>query len=59
MSEFLSQGGYGAYVWGAYGLTLILLLGEVWQLRRQRRTIFARLSRMIRLRPRRERGDPA
>ncbi len=59
MSEFLSQGGYGAYVWGAYGLTLILLLGEVWQLRRQRRTIFARLSRMIRLRTRRERGDPA
>lgn len=59
MSEFFFQGGYGAYVWGAYGLTLILLLGEVWQLRRQRRTIFARLSRMIRLRTRREPGDPA
>ena len=59
MSEFLSQGGYGAYVWGAYGLTLLLLLGEVWQLRRQRRTIFTRLSRMIRLRTRREPGDPA
>jgi heme exporter protein D len=54
MSEFLSQGGYGAYVWGAYGLTLILLAGEIWQLRRQRRTIFARLSRMVRLRTRRE-----
>jgi heme exporter protein D len=59
MREFLSQGGYGAYVWGAYGLTLILLAGEIWQLRRQRRTIFVRLSRMIRLRTRRERGDPA
>ena len=52
MSEFLAQGGYGAYVWGAYGLTLILLMAEVWQLRRQRRTIFTRLSRMVRLRTR-------
>ena len=50
MSDILSQGGYGAYVWGAYGLTLILLVAEVWQLRRQRRTIFARLSQMVRLR---------
>lgn len=56
MSDFLSQGGYGAYVWGAYGLTLILLVGEVWQLRHQRRTILARLSRMVRLRTR---GDQA
>ncbi|MBK8639696.1 MAG: heme exporter protein CcmD [Chromatiaceae bacterium] len=52
MSEFISQGGYGPYVWGAYGLTLILLVAEVLQLRRQRRTIFARLSRMVRLRTR-------
>ena len=56
MSEFISQGGYGPYVWGAYGLTLILMVAEVWQLRRQRRTILARLSRMVRLRTR---GDQA
>jgi len=49
MSEFLSQGGYGGYIWASYGLTLILLLGEVWFLRQQRRTILARLSRMLRL----------
>ncbi len=52
MSDFLSQGGYGGYVWGAYGLTLAVLLAEVWSLRRQRRTISARLGRMIRLRAR-------
>jgi heme exporter protein D len=56
MSAFLAQGGYGGYVWGAYGLTLLLLVVEVWQLRRQRRTIFARLSRIVRLRAR---GDQA
>ena len=56
MSAFFALGGYGAYVWGAYGLTLLLLVGEVWQLRRQRRTILARLSRMVRLRTR---GDQA
>ena len=53
MSEFLSQGGYGFYVWGAYGLTLVLLIAEVIQLRRQRRTIFARLGRLMRMRTQR------
>lgn len=26
MSEFLAMGGYGFYVWGAYGLTAALLI---------------------------------
>ncbi len=56
MSNFLAQGGYGAYIWGAYGLTLFLLVAEIWQLRRQRRTILARLGRIARLRTR---GDQA
>ena len=29
MSEFLSMGGYGGYVWGSYGVTLVLLALEV------------------------------
>lgn len=49
MSAFFSQGGYGAYIWVSYGLTLILLVGEVWLLRHQRRTILSRLGRMLRL----------
>jgi len=50
MSEFLSQGGYAFYVWSSYGLALALLVTEVVQLRRQRRTIFARLGRLMRMR---------
>ena len=29
MSEFLSMGGYGAYVWSAYGVTFLLLVLEL------------------------------
>lgn len=28
-SHFISMGGYGLYVWGSYGVTLVLLGGEV------------------------------
>ena len=27
--EFLAMGGYGVYVWGAYGVTAVLMLAEV------------------------------
>ncbi|GER06163.1 hypothetical protein GCM10007972_08920 [Iodidimonas muriae] len=27
MNDFLSMGGYGAYIWACYGLVLIVLLG--------------------------------
>ena len=29
MSEFLSMGGYGFYVWGAYGVTALAVVIEV------------------------------
>ncbi len=29
MSEFLAMGGYGFYVWGAYGVTALLLALEI------------------------------
>jgi heme exporter protein D len=50
MSDFLSQGGYAAYVWGAYGMVAALLVAETIGLRRQRREIAKRLGRMQRLR---------
>ena len=31
MSEFLSMGGYGLYVWGSYAVTALLMLCEPWQ----------------------------
>ncbi|WP_295450587.1 heme exporter protein CcmD [uncultured Thiodictyon sp.] len=50
MMEFLAQGGFAGYVWSAYGMTLALLVIETVSLRRQRRAILARLSRLLRLR---------
>lgn len=29
-SEFFAMGGYGAYVWSAYGVTLVVLALNVW-----------------------------
>jgi heme exporter protein D len=53
--DFLSQGGYARYVWGAYGMALVVLTAEVMTLVRQNRTIRARLGRLLRLR---SAGDP-
>jgi len=50
MDAFFSQGGYAFYVWSSYGMALILLVLELVQLRRRRRTILARLGRLMRTR---------
>lgn len=50
MSEFFSQGGYALYVWGSYGMALVLLVAEIIQLKRQRRTILTRIGRILRMR---------
>lgn len=39
LSEFVRMGGYGFYVWGSYGVTLILLGGEVLMLLKRRRAV--------------------
>lgn len=50
MSDFFSQGGYALYVWGSYGMALVLLVAEIVQLKRQHRTILSRIGRIIRMR---------
>ena len=30
MSEFLAMGGHGPYVWTAYGITLAILIWNLW-----------------------------
>ncbi len=47
-SEFWAMGGYGAYVWGSYGVALLLMVVEVLRLRQRRRTILQRLGRIHR-----------
>jgi heme exporter protein D len=37
MSEFLAMGGYGFYVWGAYGVTAVVIVVELVSLRARRR----------------------
>jgi heme exporter protein D len=42
LDNFLAMGGYGLYVWGSYGVTLVLLLAEIVLLARRRRTLTGR-----------------
>ena len=42
LSEFISMGGYGVYVWSSYGVTLVLLAAEVLMLRARKRRLAVR-----------------
>jgi heme exporter protein D len=39
VSEFAAMGGYGLYVWGAFGVTALVMLGEVLSLRARRKAL--------------------
>jgi heme exporter protein D len=41
LSEFLAMGGYAAYVWSAYGLSLVVLAGLVVTTARRHRRVVA------------------
>jgi heme exporter protein D len=41
MSEFLAMGGYGFYIWGAYGVTALAIVVELLALRARRRAALA------------------
>ncbi len=67
MTDFLSMGGYGPYVWSAYALTFLVLGGLLWQswrfMRRRERelevlrgTLTTRSASGRRLQPVRQRG---
>ncbi len=48
MTDFLSMGGYGLYVWGSYVVTAVLMILEVLLVRRRRRLLIKRLARIAR-----------
>ena len=48
---FWAMGGYGLYVWGAFGMTLLCIVGEIGLLRRHRIQSLKRLRRMQTLDP--------
>jgi heme exporter protein D len=37
LENFLAMGGYGLYVWGSYGVTLLCIAAELWALERRSR----------------------
>ena len=42
LDNFLAMGGYGLYVWGSYGVTLVLIAVELILLARRRRNALER-----------------
>jgi heme exporter protein D len=42
--DFWAMGGYGFYVWGSYGATLVVIAVEIWMLRARRRAAVAALT---------------
>ena len=46
-ADFVAMGGYGLYVWGSYGVALLLMTLEPWlAARRRRRALQTALSAM-------------
>lgn len=43
LTEFISMGGYGFYVWASLGMTALLIVVEVIYLKRQRVTNLQRI----------------
>ena len=41
VQEFLAMGGYGLYVWGSFGVTAVVIAGEMLSLRSRRKALRA------------------
>lgn len=46
LHAFLAMGGYGLYVWGSYGVLLLLVAAEIFSLLRGQKQLLKRLKRM-------------
>ena len=44
VSEFLDMGGYALYVWGSFGITALVAVFEIWQVRAKRRDVLRSFS---------------
>ncbi len=43
VAEFFDMGGYAFYVWGSFGITALVMVIEVWQVRVRHRQIVRNL----------------
>jgi heme exporter protein D len=48
LADFLAMGGYGFYVWGSFGATVLIMAIEPIVVVRNRKTTIARLKRQLR-----------
>ncbi len=55
MSEFFYMGGFGAYIWSAMTIALVLMLLEPVMLMMKRRSVLAGIRRIKRLEERKNR----
>ena len=46
--EFIAMGGYGLYVWGSFGATVLIMAIEPIVVSRNRKTTIPRLKRQLR-----------
>ena len=53
LSEFISMGGYGRYIWGSYAVTFVLLTAEIVMLRARKR----KLAQVEKVQPKLETGN--
>ena len=58
-SDFLAMGGYGLYVWGSFGATVLIMAIEPIVVARNRKTTIARLKRQLRADARAENRNTA
>ena len=47
ITEFLAMGGHGAYVWSAYGMALLVLIGLIAQPLRRRRAVLKAVRQAV------------
>jgi heme exporter protein D len=48
VSDFLAMGGYGAYVWGSFGVTALILIVEPILIAKRKKETVRRLKRQLR-----------
>jgi heme exporter protein D len=53
MQDYLAMGGYAAFIWPAYGLTVLALIGILWSSLATLRAAERRAARFEAARPRR------
>ena len=58
-SDFLAMGGYGLYVWGSFGVTVLIMVVEPIMVASNRKATITRLQRQMRAETRAENRNTA